>query len=669
MLNFYTRGGQLTLHTLHMFKQICLATGTLSFCIGLVVFGVLFFQKTTPYQRYLYREYLAAEWRVNMSPNDPSKMTQEFQFENGIKREVKSEDILKSRRVQTHIHSADSIATQNIWTSLWWALSSSLLLMVFFMYRGYVTSRKKLERGNHLVSSKEMGRLLAKRGENSDLHLDNLPLVRNKETSHILITGTTSSGKTNCFHTLLPQIRNRHEKGWPNRAIIVDMTGDFVAKYYREGIDLLLNPFDARSRIWSPWAECLSDTHYDALSAAIVPKSMAHDKFWENAGKALLTAALKKCAQQKEPNIQRLYHLLVRSDLKEFSHFFQHTDAAAYTHAEGEKMTLSIRATLANQLQAFKFLKPIDKNKTRPPEGESSEESSNKVSPPEFSLNEVSPREFSIRKWISKETINSDPWLFLSCKPDQRETLLPLLSAWLDTAINALMSLPPDAERRIWFIIDELPALQKLPSLETMMAEGRKYGGCVLAGVQSFPQLYHAYGQNQAQSILDQFNTKIFFRNTDPTVTAWISKVLGEAEVTEQQENLSYGAHSIRDGVSLSPQTRTKPLILPTEISNLQDLEAFIKFPGPYPICRTKLKYKKLPVIASSFEPVPEIELKQRASSLDQLTSPKASQPSQAVEQAKPSFPQSLKSTGSQAQDSSSKNPSAPLPTHKEIPQ
>ena len=101
----------------------------------------------------------------------------------------------------------------------------------------------------------------------------------------------------------------------------------------------------------------------------------------------------------------------------------------------------------------------------------------------------------------------------------------------------------------------------------------------MLAGVQNFPQLYHAYGQNQAQSILDQFNTKIFFRNTDPTVTAWISKVLGESEVTEQQENLSYGAHSIRDGVSLSPQTRTKPLILPTEIANLQDLEAFIKLP------------------------------------------------------------------------------------------
>ena len=143
----------------------------------------------------------------------------------------------------------------------------------------------------------------------------------------------------------------------------------------------------------------------------------------------------------------------------------------------------------------------------------------------------------------------------------------------------------------------------------------------------------------------------------ETTVTAWISKVLGEAEITEQQENLSYGAHSIRDGVSLSPQTRTKPLILPTEIANLRDLEAYIKLPGPYPVCRTKLTYKNLPIRTESFTPVPEDELKQRGVSLDNFITSKASQPSQMLEQEKPSPPQSLKSTVTQPQ-----NPLPPPP-------
>ena len=140
--------------------------------------------------------------------------------------------------------------------------------------------------------------------------------------------------------------------------------------------------------------------------------------------------------------------------------------------------------------------------------------------------------------------------------------------------------------------MDELPALQKLPSLETGLAEARKFGGCFFCGVQSFPQLMHTYGQNQAQSIFDLFNTKIFFRNTDPNTASWISKVLGEAEIKEQVESLSYGANTIRDGVSLSQQTRTKPLVLPTEIGCLPDLEAYIKLPASVPTGRLKMRYK-----------------------------------------------------------------------------
>lgn len=32
-------------------------------------------------------------------------------------------------------------------------------------------------------------------------------------------------------------------------------------------------------------------------------------------------------------------------------------------------------------------------------------------------------------------------WIFLTARPDQRETLRPLLSTWVDIAINALMIL------------------------------------------------------------------------------------------------------------------------------------------------------------------------------------------------------------------------------------
>ncbi len=532
MTDLFTRGGQLTLHKYRMFKQICILTVLLSFLVGVGAFGVLFYGDTTPYQRQLYLQYLHAEFLSNL--NGPENAPQAYRSYN-----------------RAHVHYVDRIARQNVWRSFWYVLAATIMLIGYFIVGGYLKSRKQLKRGARIVFARKLKRIIKRSGQASDLNLDGLPLIKDKETSHILITGTTGSGKTNCLHTLLPQIRKR-----PNPAIIVDLTGDFVARYYRPDHDLILNPFDERSQAWSPWGECLTDTHYDQLAAAIIPKSTSHDKFWENAGKALLAAALKKLAHQ--PDIQKLYDTLVRDDLNKFSKFFRGTDAAPYTHQDGERMTLSIRATLANHLQSFKYLKG-----TKHP--------------------------FSIRKWITNPT---DQWLFLCANPDQRETLRPLISCWLDTASNALMTLQPDLDRRLWFIIDELPALQKLPSLETMMAESRKYGGCVMAGVQSFPQLTNTYGYNQAQSILDLFNTKIFFRNTDPNTTQWISKVLGEAETTEQIENLSYGANTIRDGVSLSQHTQTKPLILPTEIANLNDLEAYIRLPSGLPVGNIQLKYK-----------------------------------------------------------------------------
>jgi len=140
----------------------------------------------------------------------------------------------------------------------------------------------------------------------------------------------------------------------------VDLTGDFVAKYYREGQDVLLNPLDERSVNWSPWADCLKVTHYDALAAAIVQKSSSSDKFWENAGKALLSAAFKKYEKLGERDVHKLYHLLVQSDLAEFSQFFRNTEAASYTHENGDKMTMSIRATLVNHVQAFNLLTPSE---------------------------------------------------------------------------------------------------------------------------------------------------------------------------------------------------------------------------------------------------------------------------------------------------------------------
>lgn len=63
----------------------------------------------------------------------------------------------------------------------------------------------------------------------------------------LIMTGTTGAGKTNAFHSLLPQIRKRGDK-----AIIVDVTGSYISRYYNKKTDFILNPLDTRSQFWHP---------------------------------------------------------------------------------------------------------------------------------------------------------------------------------------------------------------------------------------------------------------------------------------------------------------------------------------------------------------------------------------------------------------------------------
>lgn len=561
-----TRGGQINLHNLRMLRQVILTGFSISLFVGFMTFTGLVYYKTPRYAYHQVFQYWKAECLLLLTPaSREHKMTVQFLGANGVRYKRLAQNIVNDPIIAQNRRGLARVLYHSLSKGLMGIGVTSLILLLFWMMRGLFMRQHHHRRGSNFVSPNMLRRRLWWFRKASDLKLDAVPLLKGKETAHMLITGTTGSGKTNAFHTLLPQIRKRGD-----RAIVVDLTGDLVSKYYRVGHDILLNPLDARSLSWDLWKDCTAHSHYDALSESIIPgKGTSHDPFWDEASRTLFRIAVQKLEEQNIRDPHTLYELLTSSDMKTFQTFFEGTEASSYTSKEGEKTTLSVRANLATHLSSLKYL-----NKSE--EG------------------------FSLRHWIKNPT-HKDQWLFLSAMPDQRKTLKPLISAWLDLSINALMSASPHPKRRLWFVMDELPALQRLPSLKTGLAELRKYGGCILAGLQSIPQLEEIYGRAASQNMLNLFNTFLFFRNNDPTTAQWISKVLGEREQQEIQENLSYGAHAMRDGVSLNPTSKTTPLILPTEIGSLQDLEAYLKLPGSWPITKLKMRYKDMKIYAMPF--------------------------------------------------------------------
>ncbi|MCY4221524.1 MAG: type IV secretion system DNA-binding domain-containing protein, partial [Thiotrichales bacterium] len=87
----------------------------------------------------------------------------------------------------------------------------------------------------------------------------------------------------------------------------------------------------------------------------------------------------------------------------------------------------------------------------------------------------------------------------------------------------------------------------------------------------------------------------------DRDTAEWSAESLGRAEMEEIAEGVSYGANTIRDGVSLTPKRELRALALPAEIMRLANLEGYLKLPGPWPVAEIRLKYTRRARVAERF--------------------------------------------------------------------
>lgn len=123
---------------------------------------------------------------------------------------------------------------------------------------------------------------------------------------------------------------------------------------------------------------------------------------------------------------------------------------------------------------------------------------------------------------------------------------------------------------------DELAGLKKLPMLKMALSELRKYGGCILASTQAISQLHSIYGAYDAKIMVSQFNTKAFFKNTDPGTAVAMGVAFGETKIEIKTENVSYGVHEMYDGVNIGTNIKTRKVVTENMLANLEPLECFI---------------------------------------------------------------------------------------------
>lgn len=557
MAKNFVRGGQLHLHSLRMIKQVI----SVGLAVSLIIGGGVFAWKAwDSIPTHLIRQYVSSYHAEFLLPFKHSSKEHLFTVswpEEHFERQVRAIDIINhpyTRNLRNHV---EGELKGQISTSIIATIISLILLILFWALKGKSSFKSKRVRGQSLVSSRKLKRMIYLRRKASDLTVEKLPLIKNSETKHILAVGTTGAGKTNLYNEILPQIEKRNQK-----ALVIDTTGDMVSKYYNpERGDVIINPFDSRGYNWDIINECVYEYQFDNLAKAIVPKNSEYsDPLWRNGSATLFSVALQKA---KDQNIspKDLHEILVRKPLGDFCSFFKNTDATTFADSKNEKTTLSFKATLSSSIQ---FLKHLDPRKSS----------------------------LLLADWVKDE--DSKAWIFLTANEDMLATLNPLIASMFNAVAGLLMTQSEGSNRRLWFIMDELPVLQKLNMLQPLLSKGRKYGACVFGGLQGLSQFDEVYGHNGSKTILNLFNTKFFFRCEEVQATEQISKWLGEEEVEEAKESVSYGAHQMRDGKSINMHKSIRRLVLATEIGKMADLSCYLKFPGKFPISKLKMTYNDI---------------------------------------------------------------------------
>lgn len=408
-------------------------------------------------------------------------------------------------------------------------------------------------------------KLKAKTGD-GQIAIGGVPIDSGDEQQHILLCGAPGTGKSVEIKKALRTIRKRGQ-----RAVIYDVSGELVSLYYRPGVDHILNPLDQRSATWNPWSDAES-FEYAALARSLIPDAKGQaDPFWSEAGRAALEALLMQCK-----DLDEIVSTGLSAPLSELAGIVN--DAGFGGMIGPEKTFQSTRSTMAVYLRALAMLPNVTRDDTSA---------------------------FSIRKWLEAD---DGSWLFLSVPTRGRDALRPLVSMWLDTIVRQAMSLRPDPNRRVWLSLDELPSLNKIPSLAPALAEGRKFGLSAILGVQAHGQLQEIYGKELAAALWGLPKTRLYLRIADAETAEHVSKEIGDQQLRREtrSESQSWGSSnsnsqggssnssSSNDSSSKNEQIVIERAVLPSQVAGLPDLAGYLKTGGSEMVAKVQIAFDGL---------------------------------------------------------------------------
>lgn len=415
----------------------------------------------------------------------------------------------------------------------------ALLVQLPFSIPKDIRRRKQMKYGRRLkgpilVTPKEFNSAIGGTGIGFkvDRCAEMMRIPLRAEDQHFEIIGDTGSGKTTLIMQLLRQIQARGHS-----AILYDPASEFIERFYNERRgDIVLNPLDRRCPYWGPSEELVRRAEARTIAVSLFQRTTEKkDEFFIESPQKIFAHLMLDL-----PSPQQLVQWM--SHPEEIDRRVKDTELALLIDPSAPQQRSGVLGSMSLVADSLRMLP----------------------------TKEEATSEWTAREW-SKDRRG---WIFITSQPAVREALRPLHSLWIDMLVLRLLSAPKPEQHPVWFVLDELASLQKLPQLHTAITENRKSRNPIVLGFQGKAQLETIYG-HLAEVMLSQPATKIFLKTTEPNAAEWISRAIGKVEIERMKETHFDGSRSFRN---FALDRQTEPLVLDSEISGLDNLNAFLKY-------------------------------------------------------------------------------------------
>ncbi|WP_458250610.1 type IV secretion system DNA-binding domain-containing protein [Geobacter anodireducens] len=469
------------------------------------------------------------------------------------------------------------------------AVGFGILVATVLLVVGWIVARREHNaqtsdvyvRGAMVTNALELTKRLKSSLGDGIIRIGEVLIPRALEPTHFFLVGRPGAGKTTLINYMLNKIIDRGDRG----LIWCAKGEDFLTTHFRDG-DQIFCPGDARSLRWTLMSDIASLSDFDLVADALVDETAEKTKVWSGGAKQIISGLLRYCYVSGKRTNRQVWDVFC-GGMSEWHTFLSATPgcgtAAGLIENPKSQTCVSFYVTVCLYVLPFRLLAEID-------------------------------GDFSIQRWITEGAGR----IYLPSNDRIAKSLSPLHSLFIAITSTYHLCLPNDRDRRIWYMLDELPSLEPLRNLTKWLNTGRSKGLCAVIGTQSFAYLDLKYSEHERQAIRNACRTSVIFSVADTETAEKLADDIGKREIEQSRQNLSIGFLDTKDSVTSMNQKVIENLYIPDEIRDLPDLTAIIKILG-FPVVEVQLRHRKYDKITEEFVEDPKLDLKSYVLAYEQL--------------------------------------------------